>query len=228
MSELAAYIDQIRRDTQGTPRDRGTAFENLVRFYLQTDPLQKSLYSKVQTYAEWASDRGEDGQDIGVDLVAECADGKGYAAIQCKCYAPDKIIAKGDLDKFVSASVRKEFVLRIFVDTTIEEWGANALKVASDLSPGFIRLKTKDMEKSAIDWGRHIHRGESALKKPKRLLPHQETALRNVMEGFKKSPRGKMIMACGTGKTFTSLRIAEQFTPPPHPEKSININDLAI
>ncbi|WP_038099076.1 restriction endonuclease, partial [Thioalkalivibrio sp. HK1] len=211
MPELAAYIDQIRRDTQGAPRARGTAFENLVRFYLQTDPLQKSRYSKVQTYAAWAFERGEEGQDIGVDLVATLADGKGYAAVQCKCYAPDKIIAKGDLDKFVSASSRKDFVLRIFVDTTIHEWGANAQKVASDLAPDFICLKTEQMEKSAIDWGRHIHRKEAVLKKPKRLRPHQEAALREVMEGFEQSPRGKLIMACGTGKTFTSLKIAEQF-----------------
>ena len=218
MPELAAYIDQIRRDTQGAPRARGTAFENLVRFYLLSDPLQKSRYGKVQTYAEWANERGEEGQDIGIDLVAELGDGKGYAAIQCKCYAPDKVIDKSDLDKFVSASSRKEFVLRIFVDTTICEFGANAQKVVSALAPDFICLKTQQMEKSAIDWGRHIHQKEAVLKKPKRLRPHQESALKQVMEGFESFPRGKLIMACGTGKTFTSLKIAEQFiTPPPPP-----------
>ena len=214
MSELAAYIDQIRRDTKGTPRARGTAFENIVRFYLQTDPLQKSRYSKVQTYLEWANDRGEEGQDIGIDLVAEQVDGKGYAAIQCKCYETDKTIGMGDLNRFISASSRKEFVLRILVDTTTSDWGANAEKLVSSLAPDFIRLKTEQMEKSAIDWGRYIHKHESALKKPKRLMPHQKAALKQVMEGFEKSDRGKMIMACGTGKTFTSLKIAEEFSSP--------------
>ncbi|MDT3664073.1 MAG: DEAD/DEAH box helicase family protein, partial [Anaerobiospirillum sp.] len=42
-----------------------------------------------------------------------------------------------------------------------------------------------------------------------KLRPYQQEALENVLEGFKHHNRGKLIMACGTGKTFTSLKIAE-------------------
>ena len=42
------------------------------------------------------------------------------------------------------------------------------------------------------------------------LRPHQREALEDVVKGFGNSERGKLIMACGTGKTFTALRIAEE------------------
>ena len=44
----------------------------------------------------------------------------------------------------------------------------------------------------------------------KDLFDHQVKALNAVCDGLKDSDRGKLIMACGTGKTFTSLRIAEK------------------
>ncbi|WP_375635098.1 MULTISPECIES: type ISP restriction/modification enzyme, partial [unclassified Bartonella] len=47
------------------------------------------------------------------------------------------------------------------------------------------------------------------LKSTKEPRPHQEEAIKKVCEGLKEADRGKLIMACGTGKTFTSLKIAE-------------------
>ncbi len=216
MSELAAYIDQIRRDTQNSPRARGAAFENLVQFYLKNDALQQRRYSRVQTYTEWANEQGEYGQDIGIDLVAELADGKGFVAIQCKCYAADKVIQKGDLDKFISASSREAFQHRVFVDTTEKDWGANVQTLIPNLNPKLTRLTPDQMEKSDIEWGRFIDKGEIARKEMKKLRPHQRQALKKVLQGFETHDRGKLIMACGTGKTLTSLRIAEKFatTPP--------------
>ena len=41
------------------------------------------------------------------------------------------------------------------------------------------------------------------------LRPHQKVAFDDVTGGFKDDDRGKLIMACGTGKTFAALRIAE-------------------
>ena len=41
-------------------------------------------------------------------------------------------------------------------------------------------------------------------------MAHQREALNDVVTGFQDSDRGKLIMACGTGKTFAALRIAEK------------------
>ena len=45
-----------------------------------------------------------------------------------------------------------------------------------------------------------------------RNRPHQQDAMKAAHEYYKTHNRGKMIMACGTGKTFTSLRLVEQET----------------
>ncbi|WP_256258832.1 DEAD/DEAH box helicase family protein [Burkholderia ubonensis] len=47
------------------------------------------------------------------------------------------------------------------------------------------------------------------MKAKKQLRPHQISALTAVVHGLANADRGKLIMACGTGKTFTSLKIAE-------------------
>mgnify|MGYP002759814842 FL=1 len=40
--------------------------------------------------------------------------------------------------------------------------------------------------------------------------PHQQEAIDRAIAGFTTHDRGKLIMACGTGKTFTALRLAEK------------------
>ncbi|MDR1021225.1 MAG: DEAD/DEAH box helicase family protein, partial [Synergistaceae bacterium] len=44
------------------------------------------------------------------------------------------------------------------------------------------------------------------------MFEHQITAVEHTHRGFEATDRGKLIMACGTGKTFTSLKIAERET----------------
>jgi len=46
----------------------------------------------------------------------------------------------------------------------------------------------------------------------KALRPHQAEAVANAIAGFKASDRGKLIMACGTGKTLAALRLTERLT----------------
>ncbi|WP_208439066.1 DEAD/DEAH box helicase family protein, partial [Bartonella vinsonii] len=68
------------------------------------------------------------------------------------------------------------------------------------------------LENSQIDWSRFEGKETVVLKEQtkKKLLDHQKEALEAVCEGLQEADRGKLIMACGTGKTFTSLKIAEQ------------------
>ncbi|WP_375608886.1 MULTISPECIES: hypothetical protein, partial [unclassified Bartonella] len=66
---LRSLLEFYRKKAK-SPRELGTLFENLVKVYLAEDPLQKQEYEKVQTYLEWAQEHGENGTDIGIDLVA--------------------------------------------------------------------------------------------------------------------------------------------------------------
>ncbi len=207
---LRSLLEYYRQKAK-SPRELGTMFENLVMVYLSEDPLQKQEYEKVQTYYEWAQEHDEDGTDIGIDLVATIRDEGGYAAIQCKCYDASHIIKKEDIDSFIAASGKKIFTRRILVDSTETDWSDNVELTCEGQEIRPQRINLFDLENSQIDWGAYKEQGQAVLKeKPKKkLLDHQKEALEKVCEGLQEADRGKLIMACGTGKTFTSLKIAE-------------------
>ncbi|WP_019223214.1 DEAD/DEAH box helicase [Bartonella rattaustraliani] len=203
---------QFCREGATNPRERGTVFEKLVKTYLTQDPIQKQEYETVQTYCEWARERGEDGRDIGIDLVAKIRDENGYAAIQCKFYETSHCIKKEDIDSFIAASGKDPFTRRLLVDSTETDWSENVDLTCQGQKVPIQRINLFDLENSQIDWGMFANKGQATLKKRevKQLRDHQAEALKAVCEGLKAADRGKLIMACGTGKTFTSLKIAEQ------------------
>ncbi|QEE12284.1 DEAD/DEAH box helicase family protein [Bartonella krasnovii] len=208
---LRSLLEFYRKKAK-SPRELGTLFENLVKDYFSEDPLQKQEYEKVQTYSEWAKEHDEDGRDIGIDLVATIRDEGGYAAIQCKCYDASHIIKKEDINSFIAASGKKIFTRRILVDSTESNWSDNANNTCDGQEVRIQQINLFDLENSQIDWGAYKERGQAVLKEQpkKKLLDHQTEALERVCEGLQEADRGKLIMACGTGKTFTSLKIAEQ------------------
>ncbi|WP_415902828.1 DEAD/DEAH box helicase [Neptuniibacter sp. QD29_5] len=210
MDALDKLLEQYR-EAAVTEREKGTYFERLTLAYLKNDPIQKQLYSNAWTHTEWAHVNGEDGKDIGIDLVAEMADGSGFAAIQCKFYAPHKKIAKKDIDSFLSASSKSPFVLRVFIDTTEADWNSNAENTITNQSIPVIRIGLQALRESSVDWSQFDaeHQTTITLKPKKSLRLHQQQALEAVENGFNGNDRGKLIMACGTGKTYTSLKIAE-------------------
>ena len=200
------------RQNANTQFGKGRLFERLIRAYLLEDPFYKKRFSEVYLWSEWAELRPEfDGVDLGIDLVAKESDG-GYCAIQCKCYAEDKRVSKGDLDSFISESNREPYTARIFVDTG-KSWSANLLKAIDGLQPPCQRISAADLASRPVQWPDLSQQEPDQLNyqlESFRLREHQQKAFDDVINGFQESDRGKMIMACGTGKTFTALRIAEK------------------
>ena len=145
--------------------------------------------------------------DTGIDLVAVTHDGENHA-IQCKNYSQDHRISKADIDSFFTASGKSYFQLRIIVATT-DHWTENAYASLSHQNPPVTVIDRSALENSAIDWDNFAFQKELPLKPKKSLREHQKNALSAVRNGLKNADRGKLIMACGTGKTFTSLKIAE-------------------
>lgn len=197
------------RAASKTEREKGDYFETLVALFLKNDPIQKQTYSKVWSFADWAKQHNWRSNDTGIDLVAELADGTGLAAIQCKFYTPDHTIQKPDIDSFISAASNDVFTRLVIVDTTQKELGKNANATLSKLSKDWNRIQQSHIEESPIDWGQFFRTGNINLAPKKELRDHQKDALIAVVEGLEKAERGKLIMACGTGKTFTGLKIAE-------------------
>ena len=191
---------------------KGELFERLMLTYFSEDPDYKEQFSEVYLYKDWAALQiGYDANDIGIDLVAKEHDG-GYCAIQCKCYAENTRISKPHLDSFISASASELFTSRLIVDTG-GEWGPNALRTIDPIKDKLRIIRYSDLEDSPFEWpDLSLQDPEQLTYQQKRfhLKDHQKEAFDDVTNGFKASDRGKMIMACGTGKTFTALRIAEQ------------------
>ena len=204
-------LDYIRETAQ-SERRKGDLFERLMLTYFSQDPDYQQQFSEVYLYKDWAAlQTGYDANDIGIDLVAKERDG-GYCAIQCKCYAENTRISKPHLDSFISASASEIFTSRLIVDTG-GEWGPNALRTIDPIKDKLRIIRYSDLESSPFDWPDLSLQDPEQLSYQQRrfhLKDHQKAAFDDVTNGFKAADRGKMIMACGTGKTFTALRIAEE------------------
>lgn len=207
MSDLLELLDSYRAASV-SEREKGTYFEELIVCYLRNEATYRDLYSDVWTYAEWAAQQGLDKRDTGIDLVARTAGTNELHAIQCKLYAEGYRIQKADIDSFFTASGKKPFTHRVIVCTT-NNWSEHAEDALRDQQPPVSKIDLHDLENSQIDWTKYHPESAPALKPKKALRPHQTSALTNVSAGLAHANRGKLIMACGTGKTFTSLKIAE-------------------
>lgn len=212
MSALSHLLDTLRHMAV-TESEKGTYFEELVVCYLRTEPSYVDLYDKVWPYKEWAKGEGYPVKDTGIDLVARERGTGNLHAIQCKFYAPEHKITKKDIDTFFSASGKSWFSHRVIVATT-NHWNSNAEDTLANQHPPVSKIDLLDLETSVIDWSQYQPKQKPVLREKKKPREHQETAIKNVLAGFKTHNRGRLIMACGTGKTFTSLKLAEQLVGP--------------
>ncbi len=216
-----SVLDKFRKEGL-SERDKGFKFEKLIQSYLKTTSLYANLFKEVWMWNEFPS-RAEFGKnDVGIDLVAITYDDE-FWAIQCKCYQAKTYIDKKEVDSFLSTSGKYftnsetseqvSFSNRLWISTT-NHWSENAEKALHNQNPPVSRLSLTDLESDEVDWLK-LEKGifgENAREEPKKPFEHQIEALKKSHEYLKTRDRGKLIMACGTGKTFTSLKLAEQET----------------
>ena len=216
-------LSEIRQKSL-TEKAKGADFERLMKFWFLTDPRYSQL-EEVWLWEEFPGRKDFGGKDLGIDLVAKTEYGD-YWAIQCKCYAEEATIDKSAVDSFLANASRtfidadtfqtKEFSNLVWVQTSRKKWGPNAEQAIQGLSKPFNRISLYDLEISAVDWEklRNNIYGDEARLSGKQPRKHQLEAMSKAYEYFveKKHDRGKLIMACGTGKTYTSLKIMEQMT----------------
>ncbi|MCL1815911.1 MAG: DEAD/DEAH box helicase family protein, partial [Treponema sp.] len=216
-------ILQKYREISFSEKDKGYRFERLMQSYLMADPYYAGQFSTVWLWNEFPSraDFGTGDKDLGIDLVAYTTNGD-YWAVQCKCYQEDVSIDKPKVDTFLSTSGKSfynhkeagkkvNFTYRLWIDTTKKGFNPAAEATIQDQTLPVGRLGFYDLLNAAVDWQK-LDEGKKAALKKYNPLPHQQIAIDDVHKYLKKHDRGKLIMACGTGKTFTSLRIVEKET----------------
>jgi predicted helicase len=219
---FSTVIEKYRKQAF-SEADKGKRFERLIKAYFLTAPIYQTEIKTVWLWDEfpYRKDFGS-GKDLGIDLVAETTSGD-FWAIQCKCYAEDAYIDKPAIDTFLSTSskrfgneelIAKTFSLRFFVATSRNfSKAVEETIIGQNIPVKLIGLET--LENAPVDWEaleNGVH-GSLAVDNTRSLMEHQQKAIDKFHEHFQTYDRGRLIMACGTGKTFTSLRLAENEYP---------------
>ncbi|MBQ9725949.1 MAG: DEAD/DEAH box helicase family protein, partial [Kiritimatiellae bacterium] len=209
---LDEFLKKIREEAYHSA-DLGAKFERFVKQYLQSPSYTGVHFTDVWLWSEFPYQHGH---DVGIDLVARDSFGD-FTAVQCKCYQPGTAVSKEDVDTFLSASGKTfyvegrptQFVQRILISTN-DNWSANAEDAIKLQNPPVTRIGLALLRKTIEDAGTFDFEKGRAIIKRFDDLPHQTEAINDVLKGFETADRGQLIMACGTGKTFTALRIAEE------------------
>ena len=208
---LDEFLKQIREEAY-CKTELGTRFERFIRAYLLSD-FFSGKFTDVWMWGDFPYMKGH---DIGIDLVARDTFGD-FVAVQCKCYAPGTSVSMEDVSQFLAASGKtfyvdgkpRQFSSRIFVSTS-DSFNSNAEAAIRDQNPPVVRLGLAQLRKSITDAGIFDFEKNRAIIRKFEDKPHQIAAIGDVLKGFEGASRGQLIMACGTGKTFTALRIAEE------------------
>ena len=214
-------IQHIREDAY-TEKDKGGRFEKIIKNYFRTSRNYASQVKDIWLWGEFPYRSQFGGKDTGIDLVIRTVIGD-YWAVQCKCYAEGAVLDKKAVDTFLSTSGRTfvndlgkriGFAERFFVSTAA--LGQNALDAMEHQQIPCHTLYSWEIGADlTVDWKKledDTYGQSAAVKAERHLLPHQKEALLRAKEHYAAHDRGRLIMACGTGKTFTALRLAEQET----------------
>ncbi|GHQ04170.1 hypothetical protein VN1210_07320 [Helicobacter pylori] len=220
MSEISTY-KLIKEKLQAIPNQRlkGSLFEKVCKRFLEEHDSANE-YESIKLWSEWELNQKE--RDRGIDMVITTAS-KEYIAVQCKFH--QNSISLDDIATFLtqlqSGVGEVRFKKGIIISTS--HLTSNALKAIEQIrSTGMgidIDIITEeDFIYSRIDWEKFDPtktEDEIPLCNKKSPRPHQTEAIKAAKEYFSdpKNARGKLIMACGTGKTYTSLKIMEALDP---------------
>ena len=166
------------------------------------DVYYRQVFAQVWLWDDWP---GRWGPDTGIDLVGETNDGK-LVAIQAKCHS--RAVPRKEISNFISVSGRSEFSERLLIATSgITRNTENDLNGQEKPSPFLLGARLAERD---IDWLAFLDDSRPLRPTPKKPFPYQQTVLNDVYRSFQLHHRGKVIMACCTGKTLIGLWASER------------------
>ncbi len=217
MSEISTY-KLIKEKLQAIPpNQKGSLFEKISKHFLKEHDSANE-YESIDLWNDWEL-RGKEG-DRGIDMVVTTTS-KEYIAVQCKYHQNN--ISLNDIATFLtqlqSGVGEVRFKKGIIISTS--NLSSNALKAIEQIRSNGMgididEITEEDFIYSQIDWEKlDTTQSELPLCDKKKPRPHQTEAIEETKKYFSdpKNTRGKLIMACGTGKTYTSLKIMEALDP---------------
>jgi len=203
---LVGSFDELWSQVAGaSAKEKGDRFEELSKWFLENDPVYKHLFTAVYKWREWP--RRWSDADNGIDLIGEAFDGT-YWAIQSKGYASSSQLRKSDIDSFLSEATRP-LISNLLLITSQAAVGPKVRSLLAETEKPAEWITAEDLRSSQLAWPEKFGELTPAIRQAKTPRPHQELAVRAIVEGFRSEDRGQAIMACGTGKTFMSILAAE-------------------
>ncbi len=220
MQEISAY-ELIKQKLHAIPnqRHKGSLFEKISKQFLQEHDSANE-YESIDLWYDWEL-RGKE-RDKGIDMVIQTTS-KEYIAVQCKFH--QNSISYNDISPFLTQLLsgvgEVRFKKGIIISTSnltseaikaIEQIRSTGMGIDID------EITEEDFIYSRIDWEKFDPtktEDEIPLCDKKKPRAHQQEAINATKEYFSnpKNTRGKLIMACGTSKTYTSLKIMESLDP---------------
>ena len=208
---LDAVLARFREEAQGNLAALGSTFEVLVKSILLNAPVYRGRFRRVWLWGEL-----NQGHDTGIDLVAVDDVGKLYG-IQAKCYAQEHRVSKEDIDTFLARlgnAILFEGQARNFdhgmIFASTDNWTEHAEATLSAWKIPVQIISRAQLSSWEVDWAVLAGFAAGSPTAPKALRDYQLEALANAARHYATHDRGQLIMACGTGKTLTALRILEQ------------------
>ena len=201
-STAGEILERIRQNSRDE-LEKGESFEKLFRLLiLQLPEFEVKEAYRWKKWPERKTLTNLPLADSGIDMVARLYDDS-LVAIQCKCYDEKYQVNRHDIDSFLAAS-GPPFDSRWVVATC--KWGKNAEERIHAVEPPVRQIDFHEYDKIRISEGKV----ELEEREPN---PQQVKAIESVVNHLSNEDRGQLIMACGTGKTYTALRIAERMVP---------------
>tara|TARA_A100001035_G_scaffold277421_1_gene274188 strand:+ start:31 stop:3606 length:3576 start_codon:yes stop_codon:yes gene_type:complete len=201
-----ATFEQFYKSLSSNSQVRGKEFEKLVKWFLKTEPRWNNLVKEIWLWDEHPQ-RDEWGPDCGIDLVFEDLIGNNWA-VQAKCFDSHNSIRKEHMDSFIAESSDSRFQKRLLVTST-DNIGPNVERLLSRHK--VVKILLEDLVNADLEYPENPINFKNAKRKdPPKPYPHQEEAIKDVLNGLKDNDKGQVLMACGTGKTLTALWIKER------------------
>ncbi|WP_336639871.1 DEAD/DEAH box helicase family protein [Micrococcus luteus] len=193
-------------------QEQGRRFERLAKRFLKVEPKFADQFSDVWLWNEWPG--RENRPDNGIDIVAKDRYTGELTGVQVKFFDPEKKLQKGSIDSFFTELGKVDFAHGMVIDTALE-WSSSAEAARAGQSKDVTRVGIQTLVNSTVDWSEFtFDRPEELTQRPrKEPRRYQREAIDDVVAGFETKDRGRLIMACGTGKTFTSLKLVERMVP---------------
>ena len=204
-------------DQTSNTKTKGDIFELITKYYLLTEPIYQTQIKNVWIHHEVPDDVREyinlPKNDEGIDLIAQTKDNK-YWAIQCK-YLSD--IEASVNEKYIatflnlSGNVCKNISIKLTVTTANKK--SYKFKEKYDDSVTFLLGDIwSNLAESFFDNLNSYLDNKIVIFKPFTPKTHQSRAIENAYNHFieESNDRGKLIMACGSGKSLSAYWIVNK------------------